>query len=117
MTAGFLHLPRGLLGAAQTLGASRSDAFRTIALPLARPGILVATVLTLTTTLGASGLMVSVGRDIPGSTRVFSTDLLNQIDAGNLAAAHALSAMLLGVAFLGLTILCALALRRSRAHG
>lgn len=87
------------LEAAWTLGASRLDAFFSIALPLSVRGYLGAIVLSFAHTLGEFGVVLMVGGNIPGETRVISIAIYDQVESLNYAAAHQLSATLLAIAF------------------
>jgi len=90
------------LEAAWTLGADRRDAFFSIALPQSRRGYLNAAVLSFAHTLGEFGVVLMVGGNIPGETRVISIAIYDQVESLNYAAAHQLSALLLVVAFVAL---------------
>ena len=87
------------LEAAWTLGADRSDAFFSVALPQSMRGYLNAAVLSFAHTLGEFGVVLMVGGNIPGETRVVSIAIYDQVEALNYAAAHQLSAILLLLAF------------------
>ena len=88
------------LEAAWTLGANRRDAFFSIALPQSTRGYLNAAVLSFAHTLGEFGVVLMVGGNIPGETRVISIDIYDRVESLNYAAAHQLSAVLLIFAFL-----------------
>ena len=87
------------LEAAWTLGASRRDAFFSVALPQSTRGYLNAAVLSFAHTLGEFGVVLMVGGNIPGETRVIAIDIYNQVESLNYTAAHQLSAVLLVFAF------------------
>ncbi len=88
------------LEAAWTLGADRRDAFFSIALPQSMRGYLNAAVLSFAHTLGEFGVVLMVGGNIPGETRLISIDIYDKVESLNYAAAHQLSAVLLIFAFL-----------------
>lgn len=88
------------LEAAWTLGADKRDAFFSIALPQSIPGYLNAAVLSFAHTLGEFGVVLMVGGNIPGETRLISIDIYDQVESLNYAAAHQLSAVLLVFAFI-----------------
>lgn len=102
LVAAFESLGRRNLEAAWTLGASRLDAFFSVALPLSIRGYLGAVVLSFAHTLGEFGVVLMVGGNIPGETRVISIAIYDQVESLNYAAAHQLSALLLVVAFVTL---------------
>jgi molybdate transport system permease protein len=102
LAVAFESLGRHKLEAAWTLGASRLDAFFSVALPLSVRGYLGALVLSFAHTLGEFGVVLMVGGNIPGETRVVSIAIYDQVESLNYAAAHRLAALLLGVAFIAL---------------
>lgn len=102
LTAAFESLGRQRLEAAWTLGASRLDAFFSVAVPLSVRGYLGAVVLSFAHTLGEFGVVLMVGGNIPGETRVVSIAIYDQVESLNYSAAHRLSAVLLAVAFIAL---------------
>ena len=87
------------LEAAWTLGADRRDAFFSIALPQSTRGYLNAAVLSFAHTLGEFGVVLMVGGNIPGETRLISIAIYDEVESLNYAAAHQLSAVLLVFAF------------------
>jgi molybdate transport system permease protein len=102
LAVAFESLGTQKLEAAWTLGASRMDAFFSVALPLSIRGYLGAMVLSFAHTLGEFGVVLMVGGNIPGETRVVSIAIYDQVESLNYAAAHRLSALLLVVAFAAL---------------
>ena len=99
LTAAFESLGRKKIEAARTLGATPLDAFFSVAVPLSLRGYLGATVLSFAHTLGEFGVVLMVGGNIPGETRVVSIAIYDQVESLNYTAAHQLSALLLVVAF------------------
>ncbi len=93
------------LEAAATLRAGPWDRFVTIALPLARPGLLTATVLGFAHTVGEFGVVLMIGGNIPGATRVLSVALYDHVEAGDFPAAHRIAAGLVVFALLVLLLL------------
>lgn len=108
MQAGFAALDQGQLEAARTLGASRFDAFRSIALPQSARSILTAAVLSFVHTLGEFGVVLMIGGNIPGRTQVVSIVVFNHVETLDYAAAHRLSLVLLLGAFVALLAVYAL---------
>lgn len=76
---------------AATLRASPLNAFLTVALPLARPGFVTAAILTFAHTVGEFGVVLMIGGNIPGQTRVVSTQIYGHVEALEYAQAHTLS--------------------------
>jgi molybdate transport system permease protein len=80
------------LEAAATLRASPWDRFFTVALPLAKPGLVTATILGFAHTVGEFGVVLMIGGNIPGQTRVVSVQIFNHVEALEYGRAHWLSA-------------------------
>jgi molybdate transport system permease protein len=92
---------------AQSLGASRLDAFFSVISPLARRGYLTAIVLGFAHTLGEFGVVLMVGGNIPGKTKVISIEIYDRVEVLEYAQAHILSAGLLLFSFLVLVMVYA----------
>jgi molybdate transport system permease protein len=87
------------LEAAATLGAKPLDAFFSIASPMALRGYITATILGFTHTLGEFGVVLMVGGNIPGSTRVISIAIYEHVETLSYEQAHILSLGLLIFSF------------------
>jgi len=87
------------LEAAATLRAGPLDRFLTVVLPLTRRGFMTAFVLSFAHTLGEFGVLLMIGGSIPGQTQVASIAIYNHVEALDYGAAHALSLLLLVLAF------------------
>jgi molybdate transport system permease protein len=96
----FEAIPERTLEAAATLRAGPWDRFASVALPLARPGLLTATVLGFAHTVGEFGVVLMIGGNIPDQTRVLSVALYDHVEAGEFAAAHQLAAGMVAFALL-----------------
>ncbi len=96
---------------AATLRASPLDAFFTVAVPLALPGFLTASILTFAHTVGEFGVVLMIGGNIPGITRVASVQIYDHVEAMEYTDAHRLSAVMLVFSFL---VLLALYTRRPK---
>ena len=83
------------LEVAATLRASKVDQFFTVVLPLCKPGFISAAILGFAHTVGEFGVILMIGGNIPGETRVLSIALFDHVEAFNYANAHILSAGLL----------------------
>ncbi len=88
------------LEVAATLGAGTFDRFFTVALPLARPGLVTGAVLGFAHTLGEFGVVLMIGGNIPGETRVASIAIYDHVEALDYGSAHVLSLALLAISFL-----------------
>jgi len=93
------------LEAAATLRAGAWDRFFSIALPLARPGLVTACVLGFAHTVGEFGVVLMIGGNIPGTTRVLSVAIYDHVEASEYADAHRLAAFMVGFALLVLVTL------------
>ena len=101
----FEAIPVRMLEAAATLRAGPMDRFFSVALPLARPGLLTAAVLGFAHTVGEFGVVLMIGGNIPDKTRVLSVALYDHVEAMEFAAAHRLAA---GMVLFALGVLVAL---------
>lgn len=105
LQSAFEGVGKDYMEAARTLGASRLDTFFTIAVPLARRGFLTATVLGFAHTLGEFGVVLMVGGNIPGETRVVSIAIYDHVEMLHYSKAHTLAAILLGFAFITMLLM------------
>ncbi|MHB1247879.1 MAG: molybdate ABC transporter permease subunit [Polaromonas sp.] len=95
----------GPLEAAATLRASPLDTFFSVVLPLARPAYLTAAVMGFAHTVGEFGIVLMMGGNIPGRTRVMSVQIYDHVEALEYTQAHWLAGGLLGFSFLVLLAL------------
>lgn len=105
LQASFSTIGRQPLEAAATLRASPLDTFFSVVLPLAKPGFLTAAILGFTHTVGEFGVVLMVGGNIPGVTRVVSVQIYNHVEALEYTQAHWLAGYLLVFSFTVLLIL------------
>ena len=103
--AAFEQLGNRPMEVASTLRASPMDRFFTIALPMARPGLLTAMVLTFAHTVGEFGVVLMLGGNIEGETRVLSVAIYDHVEALEYNKAHILSAGLIAFSFIILLLL------------
>ena len=87
------------LEVAACLHARPLDAFFRVALPLARPGLMIGAILGFAHTLGEFGVVLMIGGTIPGETRVLSMQIYNHVEALEYAQAHWLAGGLLVISF------------------
>ncbi|MDZ7708774.1 MAG: molybdate ABC transporter permease subunit [Roseovarius sp.] len=99
LQAAFESVGRAPMEAAASLRAAPLDAFFSVAAPMAGRGFLTATVLTFAHTIGEFGVVLMVGGNIPGRTKVVSIQIYEHVETINYAAAHTLSAILLVFSF------------------
>jgi molybdate transport system permease protein len=95
------------LEVAATLRASKLDAFFTVAVPLAAPGFLTASILSFAHTVGEFGVVLMIGGNLPGITRVASVQIYDHVEALEYMQAHRLAAVMLIFSFLVLLALYA----------
>ena len=88
------------LEVAATLGASPWDAFWSVAVPLARPGFLTGAVLGFAHTVGEFGIVLMIGGNIPGHTRVLSVAIYDFVETQRWREAHLVAGGLVIFAFL-----------------
>ncbi|QJD95599.1 molybdate ABC transporter permease subunit [Mucilaginibacter robiniae] len=97
--AGLEALPGSLRDASHTLGKSDITTFFRVLLPNIKPALLSGIVLTFAHTLGEFGLVLMIGGNIPGVTRVASIAIYDEVEALNFNTAHVYAAILLVVSF------------------
>ena len=113
----FMAVPRMSIETARTLGATPRDAFFSVALPLAKRGVLTGAVLSFAHTIGEFGVVLMVGGNIPGRTRVISIEIFTAVERLDYATAHALSLGLLCFSFVTLFLIYALGRRGAARLG
>jgi len=96
----FSAIGRRPMEVAATLRASPLDRFFTVAVPLERPGFLTAAILGFAHTIGEFGVVLMIGGNIPGETRVASIAIYDHVEGLEYAHAHWLSGALLLISFL-----------------
>ena len=97
---GFARVDRDIEEAAADLGASPATVFRTITLPLARPGLAAGAVLAWARALGEFGATIMFAGSFPGTTQTMPLAIYGRFGAGDLPAALLLSLVLLGASLL-----------------
>lgn len=97
--AGFTHLPPSLREAAYTLGLSPLRTFLFILLPNLRAALVTGAVLSFAHTLGEFGVVLMIGGNIPGVTRLASIAIYDEVESLNYAAAHFYAGILFVVSF------------------
>ncbi len=96
----FAAVGRRPLEVAATLRAAPLDRFFSVAVPLAAPGFLTAAVLGFAHTLGEFGVVLMIGGNIPGETRVASIAIYDHVESLDYVQAHAMAGALLALSFL-----------------
>ena len=108
----FESMGRRPMEVAFTLRAGPWDAFFSVALPLARPGLITAAILSFSHTVGEFGVVPMIGGNIPGKTRVVSTQIYGHVEAMEYTQAHWLAGGMLVFSFV---VLLVLSMMRKRA--
>ncbi len=93
------------LEVAATLRASPLNTFFTVVLPLAKPGVITAAILGFTHTVGEFGVVLMIGGNIPGVTRVISVQIYDHVEAMDYTQAHWLAASMMIFSFVVLVFL------------
>lgn len=99
LQAGFEALPRSLIEASRTLGKSDVTTLFRILLPNMKRSLLSGTVLSFAHTIGEFGVVLMIGGNIPGVTRVASIAIYDEVESLNYAAANFYAAVLFVVSF------------------
>ena len=100
------------LEVAASLRASPLDTFFNVVLPLCKPGLITGGIMSFAHTVGEFGVVLMVGGNIPGVTRVVSVQIYDHVEALEYGDAHRLSAVMLGFSFV-----CLLALHLYNQRG
>lgn len=100
LQSAFEAVGRAPMEAAASLRAKPLDAFFSVAVPMSARGFLTACVLTFTHTIGEFGVVLMVGGNIPGRTKVISIAIYEHVESLRYGEAHILSAGLLVFSFL-----------------
>ncbi|MDP3835544.1 MAG: molybdate ABC transporter permease subunit [Hydrogenophaga sp.] len=93
------------LEAAASLRASPVDTFFHVVLPMCRPGLVTGVIMSFAHTVGEFGVVLMVGGNIPGVTRVVSVQIYDHVEALEYGDAHRLAAVMLGFSFVVLLAL------------
>ena len=101
----FEAMGRRPLEVASTLRASPLDAFFTVAVPMALPGFLTACVMTFAHTVGEFGVVLMIGGNLAGETRVASVQIYDYVEAMHYPQAHGLAAIMVAFSFIVLLLL------------
>ena len=112
--AGLQNLPPNLLEASRTLGKSDWYSLRHILLPNIKPAILTGVVLSFAHTIGEFGVVLMIGGNIPGVSKVASIAIYDEVESLNYPAAHLYAAVLFVLSFSVLLIVYLI--NRRHAH-
>lgn len=99
LQSGFQSLPSSLMEAAYTLGKSRLQTLRHVLLPNIKPALLSGIVLSFAHTVGEFGVVLMIGGNIPGETRVASIAIFTEVESLNYGAANFYAGVLFAISF------------------
>lgn len=97
--SGFSALPKNLMDAAYTLGKSKLNVLFRVLLPNIRPSLLTGVVISFAHTVGEFGVVLMMGGNIAGKTRVASIAIYDEVEALNYAAANSYALTLFVISF------------------
>ena len=97
--AGLQNLPKSLTEAAQMLGKSRTSILFRVLLPNIKPSLLTGIVITFAHTVGEFGVVLMIGGNIPGETRVASIAIYDEVEALNYDIANHYALILFAITF------------------
>lgn len=95
----FNHLPRSMADASYTMGKSKWQTFYYILLPNIKSSLLTAAVLTFAHTLGEFGVVLMIGGNIPGVTKVASIAIYDAVESMDYTSANYYSLFLFSLTF------------------
>lgn len=103
--AQFLRIPQSVMEVAHLLEPSRLRRFMRVALPQARVGIILGSLVSFAHTIGEFGVVLMIGGSISGETKVVSIAIYEQVEALNYEAAHMMSGILIIMGMIMVTLI------------
>ena len=97
--SGFSHLPDSLKDASYILGKSKTTTLLKVLLPNIKPSLLTGIVLAFAHTIGEFGVVLMIGGNMPGKTKVASIAIYDEVESLNYGAANTYSMILFAVTF------------------
>lgn len=97
--SGFQNVPKSLVEMSYVLGKSKWTTIQKVLIPNIKPSLLTGIVLTFAHTIGEFGVVLMIGGNIPGSTRVASIAIYDEVESLNYGAANSYSLILFGITF------------------
>jgi molybdate transport system permease protein len=97
--SGFSSIPESLIDASKTLGKSKLQTLYRVLLPNMKTSLISGTVLAFAHTIGEFGVVLMIGGNIPGVTKVASIAIYDEVESLNYAGANAYSLILFALAF------------------
>lgn len=105
LKTGMEKLPSELMEASLVMGKSKIETFFRVVIPSIRPSIYSALVMTFAHTMGEFGVVLMVGGNMPGTTKVISIAIYEKVEELSFREANLYSAVLVGLSFLTLVIM------------
>jgi molybdate transport system permease protein len=105
LQSGLRSLPASLREAAHTLGKSETATLFRVLIPNIKPSVITAVALTFAHTIGEFGVVLMVGGNMPGVTRVASVAVYDEVQSLNFARAHEYAFVLFVIAFVMLAVI------------
>ena len=99
LQAGLTQVPKSIIEASYVLGKSKLTTLIKVLLPNIKPSILTGLVLTFAHTIGEFGVVLMIGGNIPGQTKVASIAIFDEVEALNYGAANQYSFILFAISF------------------
>lgn len=103
--SGFTQLPNNMIQASYLLGKSKRETLFRVMLPNIKPALITGIVLSFAHTIGEFGVVLMIGGNIPGETKVLSIEIFDQVESLNYDLAHLYSGILVVLSFIALSIL------------
>ena len=103
LTASYRNTPEVLIDAASVLGANPTQRFWQLLVPMHRRALITAGVLGFAHTMGEFGIVLMIGGNIPGETRVLSILLFDQVESLQYTQAHITAGILMAGSLIALT--------------
>ncbi|MCX2473418.1 molybdate ABC transporter permease subunit [Pedobacter sp. MC2016-05] len=98
--AAFSHLPKSMAEASYIMGKSKTQTFFKVLLPNIKASIFTAVVLTFAHTLGEFGVVLMIGGNIPGQTKVASIAIYDAVETMDYVSANAYALILFAITFI-----------------
>jgi len=102
--SGFANLPDSLTDAAYVLGKSKTTTLFKVLLPNIKPSLLTGIVLAFAHTIGEFGVVLMIGGNIPGKTKVASIAIYDEVESLNYGMANTYSLILFSITFIILLV-------------
>jgi molybdate transport system permease protein len=106
--AAFQNLPKSLSEAAYVLGKSRWQTFLFVLVPNIKPALISGAVLAFAHTIGEFGVVLMIGGNLPGQTRVASIAIYDEVESLNYATANIYAGVLFVLSFVILLLVYSL---------